>query len=407
MGLRSKVLSRKRRPKARLLSHPDKKILIDCGVDPASIPILMSKMGHRILLLRDIKLYAANILKQEMLSIGGDVAVNRGVISGEATLSDCVVMGDLRHFRRLIDKLKLQPGLSTIASMIEDQVFFKRDGLILDVCGRHYRWDELPVVMGVLNVSDDSFSDGGLWMDPDKAYKHAMDLITDGAQIIDIGAESTRPGSIPIDKDKEISRVVPVIERIVSSVEVPISIDTQKSEVAKVALDAGACIVNDISGLRHDPDMVGVVKDRGAGVVLMHMRGTPQTMQQDTSYNDIITEIVDFLDERIHACIDAGIDKSRIIVDPGIGFGKDLKGNLTIIRHISEFKSLGVPVLLGHSRKAFIGNILGTPVNDREEGTDAVTAWAALQGVNIIRVHDVRHAMRIRSVIRSIVDERL
>ncbi len=404
MEPRSTGSSRKRPPKARLLSHYDKNILIGCGVDPASIPILMSKMGHRILLLRDIKLYAANILKQEMLSIGGDVAVNSGVISGKVKRSDCVVMGDLRHFRRLIDKLRLQPGLTTIASVIESQIFSRRDGFVLDICGRHYRWDDLPVVMGVLNVGDDSFSDGGLWADPDKAYAHAMDMIADGAQIIDIGSESTRPGAVPIDKDEEISRVAPVIERIASSVDIPVSIDTQKSEVAKVAIDAGACIVNDVSALRYDPDMLHVVKGRDAGVILMHMRGAPQTMQDDTFYNDIVTEIMDFLDDRIQTCIEADIKKDRIIVDPGIGFGKDLEGNLTIIRHISEFKSLGVPILLGHSRKSFIGNILGTPVGDREEGTDAVTAWATFEGVDIVRVHDIRHAIRIRSMIGSILD---
>jgi len=404
MEPRSTGSSRKRLPKARLLSHYNKNILIGCGVDPASIPILMPKMEHRILLLRDIKLYAANILKQEMLSIGGDVAVNSGVISGKVKTSDCVVMGDLRHFRRLVDKLKSQPGLTTIASVIESQIFSGRDGFVLDICGRRYKWDDLPVVMGVLNVDDDSFSDGGLWADPDKAYAHAMDMVDNGAQIIDIGAESTRPGAIPIDKDEEISRVAPVIERIASSVDIPVSVDTQKSEVAKVALDAGACIINDVSALRYDPNMLNVVKDREAGVVLMHMRGAPRTMQDDTSYDDIITEIMDFLDDRIQTCIDADIKKDRIIVDPGIGFGKDLEGNLTIIRHISEFKSLGVPILLGHSRKSFIGNILGTPVGDREEGTDAVTAWATFKGVDIIRVHDIRHAIRVRSMIGSIVD---
>ncbi|OPZ25832.1 MAG: Dihydropteroate synthase [Deltaproteobacteria bacterium ADurb.BinA179] len=182
----------------------------------------------------------------------------------------------------------------------------------------------------------------------------------------------------------------------------PISIDTRKSRVAEAAIDAGACIVNDISALSHDRSMIDIIRQTGAGVTLMHMRGTPETMQRDTAYSDIVGDIYAYLDEKIEQCLEAGIDPRSILADPGIGFGKDLQGNLQLIRHIGEFASLGVPVVLGHSRKAFVGTVLNTPVNERQEGTDAVSAWATIRGVHVLRVHDVRRTVRVRNMILAI-----
>lgn len=404
MAQRSRRSSKKELPRARILSHATQEILLACGVDPASLPYLTPKLTHRNLLLEGIKLYAANILKQSMLSIGGDVAVHRHAISGKIERSNCVLMGDLRHYRLLIDKLKLQPGLEAVADIIEDQIFRDRKDIELHLCGGNYRWDKRPVIMGILNTAPDSFSDGGLYADTGQATDHALGMIENGAEIIDIGGESSRPGAVAVDTREELARVVPVIEKIAAKTSIPISIDTTKVAVARAAIDAGACLINDISALRGDPGMLGMAAKTRAGVVLMHMRGTPGTMQDDTHYRAIIDEAYAFLSTRIQACLDAGIDPSSILVDPGIGFGKDLQGNLQILNHIGEFSSLKVPVVLGHSRKSFIGSILDAPVEGRQVGTDAVSAWAIIKGVDILRVHDVQHACGLRSVIRSVME---
>ncbi|HVN72578.1 MAG TPA: dihydropteroate synthase [Desulfomonilia bacterium] len=389
-------------PQSRLLCDADGDILLSCGVDPASLPYMVPKLNHVNLLVRGVKLYAANILKQSMLSIGGDVAVHRHVISGKVETSDCVIMGDLRHFRLLVNKLELQPGLEPLVLSIREQVFPEKGPLKLTLCSRKLTWTELPVIVGILNVTPDSFSDGGRFLDPDSALEHAHEMVGLGAEIIDVGGESSRPGSQNVDALEEISRISPVIRQLASSLEIPVSIDTTKAVVAEEALKAGASIINDISALRDDPDMMSLAREHGCGVILMHMRGTPKTMQDNTIYKDIISEIYTFLDERIEMCLDAGISPDSIIIDPGLGFGKDLHGNLSILRHISEFKSLHMPLLVGHSRKTFIGKIINGSIDEREEGTDTVTAWAALNGVDMVRVHNCLHAKRVRSVMNSI-----
>ncbi len=402
MAPRSTRSSRKWLPRARLLADANGQDILSCGADPASLPYMEPKLAHRNLLVQGVKLYAANILKQSMLSLGGDVAIHRGVISGRVDVSDCIIMGDLRHYRLLVEKLNLQPGMAELAGLIEQQVFADDQGLSLMLLGKEYHWDDTPVIMGVLNVTPDSFSDGGAWLDPQKAADHALDLVQSGADIVDVGGESTRPGARRIDVDDEISRVVPVIRKIASRLDVPVSIDTRNAPVARAAIDAGASMINDISALQHDPSMLEVVRRTGAGIVLMHMRGTPETMQNDTSYRDILGDVYAFLDEKIEQCLQGGVDPRSILADPGIGFGKDLSGNLRLIHHIGEFASLGVPVVLGHSRKSFIGAVLDTPVHERQEGTDAVSAWATIQGVQVLRVHDVRRTVRIRDMILAV-----
>jgi len=403
MARRSTRSSRTGLPQARLLVDAGKDILLSCGVDPASLCYLVPKLSHVNLLVRGVKLYAANILKQSMLSIGGDVAVNRHVISGKIDVSDCVIMGDKRHYRLLLDKLKLQPGLEHLSACIGDQVFPEKSPFSLDLCGTTLEWEELPVVMGILNVTPDSFSDGGKYLQEDVALEHAMELVEHGAEIIDVGGESSRPGSTGVTAAEETARTIPIIQKLSSSLNIPISIDTTKAAVARAAIDAGATIINDISALRDDPAMAEVAFKSGSGIILMHMRSKPATMQDDTSYRDIVGEIYTFLAERIEACLASGISSNSLIIDPGIGFGKDIKGNLTILKHISEFRSLGMPIMVGHSRKSFIGKILESEPHEREEGTDAVTAWATLNGVEMVRVHNCRNAVRIRSMIRSVM----
>lgn len=390
--------------RARLLPYADEQTILSCGADPASLTYMVPKLTHKNLLIEGVRPFAANILKQSMLSLGGDVAVHRNVISGKMEISNCLLMGDLRHYKRLLEKLKSQPGLEAITELIQEQIFFEKKGPALTLCSKNYSWDSIPVVMGILNITQDSFSDGGLWYDPVQALDHALELVQQGADILDVGGESSRPGAEIIDSREETARVIPVIEKIASRVSIPISIDTRNADTAEAALGAGACMINDISALSHDPRMLGIAKKTGAGIILMHMRGTPETMQSNTGYLDIVHEIYSFLEDKIKKCLEAGIDRNSILVDPGIGFGKDLKGNLSLIRYISEFKSLRVPVVIGHSRKSFIGSVLDAPVDQRQEGTDAVSSWLITQGVDVLRVHDVQRTCRIRKMILAIKD---
>ncbi len=393
-------------PRARLVARADESTILSCGADPASLPYMAPKLVHRNLLVEGVRLYAANILKQNMLSIGGDVAVHRNVVNGKVETSDCLIMGDLRHYRLLVDKLRTQGCVGDLAFAIEEQVFGEQKGLALMLCGKVHSWETTPLIMGILNTTPDSFSDGGLWADPVHALDRAIEMAGQGADFIDIGGESTRPGAPDVDEEEELRRVVPLVEKLAPLVGVPLSVDTRKARVARAAVAAGALLVNDASALGHDPLMLDVISETGAGIVLMHMRGTPGTMQENTGYEDIVREVYAFLDERIEACLEGGIDHRSILVDPGIGFGKDLLGNLQLVRSVSQFKSLKVPVVLGHSRKAFLGAILGLPVGDREEGTDAVSAWALLEGVDMLRVHDVKRAKRLRDTLLAVRDAR-
>ncbi len=250
------------------------------------------------------------------------------------------------------------------------------------------------LVMGVLNTAPDSFSDGGEFTDEDTAVAHGVLLEQQGADMVDVGGESTRPGSHPVSVHEELTRVIPVVKRLVSRLAVPVSVDTSKAEVAAAALEAGARIVNDVSALRGDERMAEVVRRYDAGLVLMHMLGTPATMQDDPHYDDVVREVRRFLAERLRVALDAGIRRQRIAVDPGIGFGKSLEHNLELIRRLEELRELGQPVLVGPSRKRFIGQVLDLPVGDRVEGTVAACVVAVVHGADAVRVHDVRPVRR-------------
>ncbi len=247
--------------------------------------------------------------------------------------------------------------------------------------------------MGILNVTPDSFYDGGRFFRPDAAVKRALKMMEDGADWIDVGGESSRPGALSVDTGEEIERVVPVV-RALASRGVPVSVDTVKSEVARRALEEGAEIVNDISAFSMDPHMAGVCAEYGAAPVLMHMRGTPATMQEDVRYTDLVSEVVTFLKARLEYAVRSGIDIERTVIDPGIGFGKSREGNLEIIRRLSEFTALGRPILVGPSRKSFIDTAPGGDVRDRLAGTLAASTVCIMNGANILRVHDVKAARR-------------
>ena len=257
-------------------------------------------------------------------------------------------------------------------------------------------------LMGILNVTPDSFSDGGRFLAPDAAVAHALAMVEAGADIIDIGAESTRPGSTPVNEQEEIRRLIPVIGEVCRRVTVPVSVDTTKASVAKLALEAGAAIINDVSALRNDSAMGTVVAEAGAGLVLMHAQGTPQTMQQAPAYHDVVAEVRQFLAERVRTALEFNISPAQIMLDPGIGFGKNLDHNLTLLAHIPELVSLGYPLLVGVSRKAFIGQVLGRPVGQRMMGTAAASAMAILGGARVIRVHDVGAIRDVVTMIEAI-----
>ncbi|KPL02854.1 MAG: dihydropteroate synthase [candidate division Zixibacteria bacterium SM23_73_2] len=278
----------------------------------------------------------------------------------------------------------------------------KTENQIIEIKNQKLDFSQRTYLMGVLNVTPDSFYDGGKFFDKKEAIKQGIKMAEEGADIIDIGGESTRPGSESISVEDELSRVIPVMEGLVKEVDVPLSIDTYKSEVAKKALEAGASMVNDISALRFDPRMKNVIKDYEVPVVLMHIKGTPKDMQKNPHYDNLMGEITGYLSEAINVAEESGIDENKIIIDPGIGFGKRLEDNLEIIKKLSDLKSLGKPILVGVSRKSFIGKILELQENERLEGSLAALAVAIVNGANIIRVHDVKESKRVARIVDSI-----
>ena len=259
-----------------------------------------------------------------------------------------------------------------------------------------YDLSQRTLLMGALNVTPDSFSDGGRFFDEEKALEQGLRLAAGGADVLDIGGESTRPGAKPLEEEEEKQRIIPIIRNLAQKIDIPISVDTRKAAVAEEALEAGAEMINDISALRFDRRMAEVVARGKVPVVLMHMRGHPETMQLDIHYHDLLGEILSFFQERVGFAESRGILPEQIILDPGIGFGKSLEEqhNLILIKHLSRFKTLGKPLLIGASRKAFIGRILGLPPLEREEGTMATVAIAIFNGANIVRVHEVEKMRR-------------
>ncbi len=375
------------------------------GVDPYGIQAMVSKTMAVNIFIPKVLCKVANILKQEMISLGGDAAVARDSVSCSVETTDVLLMGTYKQHERLVEKLAKQPfGLSAVSSNVKQIIDNMQGGNYeLKTSRRILPLGKKTIVMGILNVTPDSFSDGNLHFEHQVAIDHGLRMVDEGADIIDVGGESTRPGSKAITSRQEIARVLPVIEGLAAKIKIPISIDTSKAEVASAAIKAGAEIVNDVSALR-DKKMLSVLKETQAAIILMHMRGIPENMQSgDLHYDDLMLDISNFLRERCQKAISAGLSRNSIVVDPGIGFGKSYDDNCRIIRKLDELKALGFPILLGTSRKAFIGNVTGGDPQNRLEGTAATVVASILNGCHIVRVHDVAFMRKVADMTDAIL----
>jgi len=386
-----------------------KKVMRDINVDAYGVKIMAPKAVTCLIRINSLSNIAANILKQEMLSLGGDVAIARGALTGAVKKGDCLIMGNLAQLEKLKDKLQRQPfGLGPIGAGLSLAAANYQKNSFDFICGRYKmklscRHTRL---MGIVNLTPDSFSQDGIsHLSLAEVEKKAQGLIDDGADILDFGGESTRPGAKAVSLKEELRRVIPAIKRIAKRSRVPISVDTYKPEVARQALDNGASIVNDITGLR-SAGMRKIAADYKAGVIIMHMKGdNPRNMQKDPVYQSLLDEIIGYLRQAVETAVSCGISRNRIVIDPGIGFGKTKEHNLEILNRLKEFKVIGQPILAGVSRKAFIGKLIKAPVRERLSGTIASCVLAAENGAQILRVHDVKQvkqALRIADAVNNI-----
>jgi dihydropteroate synthase len=377
-------------------------VLAHIRVSGAGIDIMEKKALFRVVRVGGLDVRAANILKQEMLSRGGEVATSREVYELHGGTADCLIMGTLTQFERLLPKLKQQPfGLRRLAGGIEAALRNYDERVPAGPAGLDL--SKTPLLMGVLNVTPDSFSDGGSYTGTEDAVQAALTMAGEGAALIDIGGESTRPGSDLLPEDEESARVLPVLEALGPLLPGRVSVDTYKARVAAKALAAGAYMINDISALRMDPEMVAVVRDADCPVILMHMLGEPKTMQVAPSYRDVVEDVYAFLAERLDWAVANGLKEENLLIDPGLGFGKTTEHNLAILRGLEAFRSLGRPIVVGASRKRFLGEILGIDkAGERDDATAATTVMAVCSGAHIVRVHQVavnREAARVAKAV--------
>lgn len=378
------------------------------GCDFAGSKIMNEKALFFTLELKDISLRAAIILKQELMALGGEVVLSREVMTFKPEKTDIILLGTQKQYRKLWQKLWQQPfGCKEIAGMLQqffEQQIEKTKPRVWQVRERSLDFSK-PVIIGIVNITPDSFSDGGKFLGKDAAIQHCKQLIAEGADILDLGAESSRPGSEPVSEEEELKRLLPVLEALLGDKEItaPISIDTYKPEVAECCLEKGAHMLNDITGLQN-PEMQNIVAKYGVPVIMMHMQGSPKTMQENPQYKDVVDDILDFFETQIAQCKEKGI--SKIICDPGIGFGKTVEQNLEILRRFQEFHVLGVPLMIGTSRKSFIQKTIGGAPEDRLEGTIASNVIAAVHGATIFRVHDVKACRRALDLTSAILREK-
>ncbi len=381
------------------ISDPEQE-LQNLGCERPGIALMAPKARLYTFKLRHVPIRAALILKQEALSLGAEAALPREVITLEPEQVDVLLMGTERQLDKLCSKLKLQQfNLDETGKQIKQIMRNARRSFQGLKLGAHtLPLGQRTLIMGILNVTPDSFSDGGRFNSLEKAVEHARRMVDEGADIIDIGGESTRPGYEPIPVEEELARVMPVITALKQDrkLNVPLSIDTYKAAVARAALDLGVEMVNDIWGLKKDSKMASVVAEYNAAVCLMHNR-------ESTDYDDLMPDIFHELSESIKLARDAGIESDRIIIDPGIGFGKTLQQNLEVMHRLKDLRGLGCPILLGTSRKSMIGKTLNLPVDDRLEGTAATIAYGIAAGVDLVRVHDVREMSRVVEMTDAIV----
>lgn len=380
----------------------------EIGSDPIGIEWMKDKTQIYPLLLKEVKSPAANILKQQMLSLGGEAVVGRWVINLGRETSDVLLLGTRKHYRLLREKLKYQPwGLKDLAVKVGNLMDYleRKKRLIWEWPDRKLVIGENTLIMGILNITPDSFSDGGKFLDKEVALQRASQMVAEGADIIDVGGESTRPGSNPVSSAEELERVMPILEVMLQEIPIPISLDTYKAEVAQAALSLGVHIINDVGGGQKDPRMISVVAEKQAPVMIMHK---PDKKPEDHGENlrELVVQIISDLEESVQRYEQAGLPVEKMMIDPGIGFGKGPQGNLAILENIKMFESLQKPLLLGASRKSFIGAILGTSVNERLEGSLAAAAWGIMKNVACLRVHDVQETVRLKKVLEAIRNER-
>ena len=373
--------------------------------DPEGAAIMTAKARIYPLHLDEVPLKAAPLLKQEMLAVGGDSAHARGIADHTAEASGVVLLGTWSQYRRLVPKLARQPfQLAPIGRAIERALHLYTSRVPWTIRGVHrsFQVGRRTLVMGVLNVTPDSFSDGGRYLDPEAAEARARAMAAEGADLIDIGAESTRPGAAPLSPDAEWGRLEPVLARLRDGIAVPISIDTRSPEVARRALAAGADLVNDVGGLRL-AEMRAVVARSGAPAVILHMRGTPDTMQNDTVYDDLRGEVFAYLVDAVGQAVRDGISERQLLVDPGLGFGKTAEQSLELLTHLGELRSLGLPIVVGASRKSFLGKLAGgaAPAERLEAGL-AAAVLASLQGAAVVRTHDVGPTVRALRLVDAV-----
>lgn len=374
-----------------------KEELSKIGVDSRAIKIMAEKA-----ILFPIKLYSvdcahANILKQEMLASCGEAAINKETYRLKNKKTDVLLLATLKQYKHLISKLNIQPfsKLKTLGHDIDEALEnYQRTPPPLVCKSKTFSFDKKCYIVGILNVTPDSFSDGNKFLCPEAACEHALKLVEEGADTIDIGGESTRPGSNKVSVSEEKARIIPVIKKLAGKIKVPISVDTYKSNVAQAALDEGAEIINDISGLRFDKKMPALAAKYDVPVIIMHIKGSPKNMQLNPSYNNLLVEVMDYLKTGIEIAEKAGIKREKIVIDPGIGFGKTVEHNLELIKKLNQFKTLGRPILIGTSRKSFIGKILNADIENRLEGTIASSVVGLTHGANFLRVHDVKAVKR-------------
>lgn len=393
-------------PRVLLVNTPDDAIreMRKIGVSEGGIQAMTGKARTIAIKVSGACCPSAHVLKEQMLSIGGDAAVARDVITHKIETTDIILMGTHTQLSHLAEKLSYQPfGLPALGEELgriletlsgKNPPVWRAADHTIDLAKRVH-------VMGILNVTPDSFSDGGHFLRPTAALDRALEMVGEGADIIDVGGQSSRPGSDAIPEKDELERVIPVIQRIHEEWDGPISVDTWRSSVADEAIGAGASIVNDVTAFTADAKIAAVTARHGAGCVLMHMQGTPASMQDRPAYDDLMGEITLFLRRAVETAVAAGVAVDRIVVDPGLGFGKTVEHNLAILRQLPELAILGRPILVGPSRKGFIGRVLELPVHERLEGTLAAAAYAVAQGARLVRVHDVRAVVRAVKMVEA------
>ena len=381
------------------------------GADEISVPLMDKKTLNLSFKIYDCKFYHANLLKQEAISVGADCAISKHAITAKVEYSDCLLFGNVKILLALNEKLKRQSFVylnelgRTLGNFLSK--YFESD-YIFQANGKIYNLKDRFAIMGILNVTPDSFFDGGRYNSIDSALKRAEQLIEEGADIVDIGGESTKPGADTVDTDEELRRVVEVVKAIRKKFQdTTISIDTYKSKVAKEAIDAGTDIVNDISGLSFDEKMLDLLSSNECGIIAMHIKGEPKNMQKHPKYEHLIYEINDKFEAILNKVKEYEIDDKRIVLDPGIGFGKTYLDNLTILNNINSFKIFGRPILIGASRKSFIGAILDNGPDERLYGSLAAHISAFINGASIIRTHDVKATKEALKIAESITKEKL